>query len=108
MIRLIKVNEIDFDWFASFSVSSPQYLRKRFFPRQKLLEYAGLLNPLDAPHHSCTNQYWFYREGVTLPSRPVDVGLHETKIQIHKRLQQDLRVTILRTDITKESQNKLF
>ncbi|CAF1295083.1 unnamed protein product [Adineta steineri] len=87
----------------------PQYLRKQFFPRQKLLEYAGLLNPLDAPHHVRTNEYWFYREGVTLPLRPaegkgswVDVGLYETKIQIDKRLQQGLRVTVQRTDITQE------
>lgn len=29
----------------------PQYLRKHFFPIHKDLEFAGLLNPLDAPHH---------------------------------------------------------
>ncbi|CAF1219296.1 unnamed protein product [Adineta ricciae] len=87
----------------------PQYLRKQFFPRQKLLEYAGLLNPLDAPHHLRTNEFWLYREGVTLPLRPadgkgswVDVGLYETKVQIDKRLQQGLRVTVRRTDITPE------
>jgi len=87
----------------------PQYLRKQFFPRQKLLEYAGLLNPLDAPHHLRANEYWFYREGVTLPLKPaegkgswVDVGLYETKVQIDKRLQQGLRVTVRRTDITQE------
>ncbi len=91
-------------------IFSPQYLRKQFFPRQKLLEYAGLLNPLDAPHHLRVNEYWFYREGVTLPLRPaegkgswVDVGLYETKIQIDKRLQQGLRVTVQRTDITQEA-----
>jgi methyltransferase len=89
--------------------SSPQYLRKQFFPRQKLLEYAGLLNPLDAPHHLRTNEYWLYREGVTLPLKPadgrgswVDVGLYETKVQVDKRLQQGLRVTVRRTDITEE------
>ncbi len=32
----------------------------------------------------------------------VDVGLYETKIQIDKRLQQGLRVTVRRTDITQE------
>jgi hypothetical protein len=64
---------------------------------------------LDAPHHLRINEYWLYREGVTLPLRPgdgkgswVDVGLYETKIQIDKRLQQGLRVTVQRTDITKE------
>lgn len=29
----------------------PQYLRKFFFPIHNDLKYAGLLNPLDAPHH---------------------------------------------------------
>lgn len=29
----------------------PQYLRKHVFPLHKDLQYAGLLNPLDAPHH---------------------------------------------------------
>lgn len=67
------------------------------------------MNPLDAPHHLRTNEYWLYREGVTLPLRPaegkgswIDVGLYETKVQIDKRLQQGLRVTVRRTDITEE------
>ena len=87
----------------------PQYLRKQFFPRQKLLEYAGLLNPLDAPHHLRTNESWLYREGVTLPLKPaegkgswVDVGLYETRVQIDKHLTAGLRVKIQRTDITRE------
>lgn len=95
--------------YFRFLYFSPQYLRKQFFPRQKLLEYAGLLNPLDAPHHLRANEYWFYREGVTLPLKPadgkgswVDVGLYETKVQIDKRLQQGLRVTVRRTDIKQE------
>lgn len=29
----------------------PQYLRKHIFPIHNDLQYAGLLNPLDAPHH---------------------------------------------------------
>lgn len=29
----------------------PQYLRKYLFPIHKDLQFAGLLNPLDAPHH---------------------------------------------------------
>lgn len=43
----------------------PQYLRKTFFPPQKLLEFVGLLNPLDAPHHLRLYDDWEYREGVT-------------------------------------------
>lgn len=38
----------------------PQYLRKHFFPIHKDLEFAGLLNPLDAPHHlRMTNDFKF-------------------------------------------------
>lgn len=29
----------------------PQYLRKHLFPIHNSLKYAGVLNPLDAPHH---------------------------------------------------------
>lgn len=29
----------------------PQYLRKHLFPVCDDLRYAGILNPLDAPHH---------------------------------------------------------
>ncbi len=29
----------------------PQYLRKHFFPLHKDLQYAGVLNPTDMPHH---------------------------------------------------------
>ena len=84
-------------------------MRKRFFSRQKLLEYAGLLNPLDAPHHLRADECWLYREGVILPLKSaegkgswVDVGLRETRVQIDKRLQQGLRVTVRRTDITRD------
>ncbi|CAF1159237.1 unnamed protein product [Didymodactylos carnosus] len=83
----------------------PQYLRKQFFPKQKFLEYAGLLNPLDAPHHLRMNELWYYREGVTLPmpysdgqGSLVDVGLYETKVQIDKRLQPGVRVTVQRNE----------
>jgi predicted SPOUT superfamily RNA methylase MTH1 len=106
---LNRLNKYEYSLF-----SSPQYLRKQFFSRQKLLEYAGLLNPLDAPHHLRVNENWFYREGVTLPLRPadgkgswVDVGLYESKIQIDKRLQQGLRVTVRRTDITEHEYLKM-
>lgn len=38
----------------------PQYLRKHFFPIHKDLQFAGLLNPLDAPHHlRQTNDFKF-------------------------------------------------
>jgi len=37
-------------------LETPQYLRKALFPMHKDLRYAGLLNPLDAPHHVRDNQ----------------------------------------------------
>lgn len=39
----------------------PQYLRKHFFPLHKDLQFAGLLNPLDAPHHLRQNDYFGFR-----------------------------------------------
>lgn len=39
----------------------PQYLRKYFFPLHKDLEFAGVLNPLDAPHHLRQNDVCAYR-----------------------------------------------
>lgn len=41
----------------------PQYLRKYFFPIHKDLQYAGLLNPLDAPHHLRQNDEFAFRYG---------------------------------------------
>lgn len=39
----------------------PQYLRKHFFPIHKDLKFAGLLNPLDAPHHLRQNNTFAFR-----------------------------------------------
>ena len=51
----------------------PQYLRKYFFPIHKDLQYAGLLNPLDAPHHLRQQDKSLYREGV-VSNKPLKVG----------------------------------
>jgi len=32
-------------------LDTPQYLRKSIFPRTALLEYAGIMHPINAPHH---------------------------------------------------------
>lgn len=39
----------------------PQYLRKYFFTIHNDLKYAGLLNPLDAPHHLRQSNSFVYR-----------------------------------------------
>mmetsp|Transcript_11618 Transcript_11618/g.15136 ORF Transcript_11618/g.15136 Transcript_11618/m.15136 type:complete len:418 (-) Transcript_11618:75-1328(-) len=44
----------------------PQYLRRNFFPMHYDLKYAGLLCPLDAPHHVRVGEKSKYREGVSL------------------------------------------
>lgn len=34
---------------------TPQYLRKALFPKSPALRFAGLMNPLDTPHHLRAN-----------------------------------------------------
>lgn len=51
----------------------PQYLRKYFFPLHKDLQYAGVLNPLDTPHHLRQQDPSLYREGV-ITNKPVKTG----------------------------------
>ncbi|XP_068104611.1 putative methyltransferase C9orf114 homolog [Hyperolius riggenbachi] len=78
----------------------PQYLRKSFFPKHPDLQFAGLLNPLDSPHHVRIDEESAYREGVVLdrPSKPgkgsfVNCGMRK-EVQINKQLQSGLRVTV--------------
>ncbi|XP_010876621.1 putative methyltransferase C9orf114 homolog [Esox lucius] len=78
----------------------PQYLRKSFFPMHKDLQYAGLLNPLDSPHHMRKDDECDYREGVVLdrPNKPgkgslVNCGMWK-EVRIDKQLQSGLRVTV--------------
>uniref|UniRef100_A0A8C5R1W6 28S rRNA (uridine-N(3))-methyltransferase n=1 Tax=Leptobrachium leishanense TaxID=445787 RepID=A0A8C5R1W6_9ANUR len=83
----------------------PQYLRKSFFPKHPDLQFAGLLNPLDSPHHLRIDEESEYREGVVLerPTKPgkgsfVNCGLRK-EVQIDKPLQAGIRVTVrLRPD----------
>ncbi|XP_026755355.2 putative methyltransferase C9orf114 [Galleria mellonella] len=78
----------------------PQYLRKHFFPLHKDLEFAGLLNPLDAPHHLRLSNDFKFREGITMnkkvkPGRgsQVNVGLHQD-VSTDKLLNPGIRVTV--------------
>uniref|UniRef100_A0A669Q8V0 28S rRNA (uridine-N(3))-methyltransferase n=1 Tax=Phasianus colchicus TaxID=9054 RepID=A0A669Q8V0_PHACC len=78
----------------------PQYLRKSFFPKHGDLQFAGLLNPLDSPHHMRVDEDSEYREGVVLdrPSKPgrgsfVNCGMKK-EVQIDKQLKPGLRVTV--------------
>ncbi|KAM6431437.1 putative methyltransferase C9orf114 isoform 3-T4 [Liasis olivaceus] len=78
----------------------PQYLRKAFFPKHQDLQFAGLLNPLDSPHHVRMDEESQYREGVVLarPTKPgrgsfVNCGMRK-EVQIDKPLEAGLRVTV--------------
>ncbi|KAK2827542.1 hypothetical protein Q7C36_018468 [Tachysurus vachellii] len=78
----------------------PQYLRKAFFPKHHDLQFAGLLNPLDSPHHMRIDEESNFREGVIVdrPSKAgkgsfVNCGMRK-EVQIDKQLQAGLRVTV--------------
>ncbi|CAM4568567.1 putative methyltransferase C9orf114 isoform X8 [Lepidochelys kempii] len=78
----------------------PQYLRKSFFPKHQDLQFAGLLNPLDSPHHVRLDEDSEYREGVVLarPTKPgkgsfVNCGMRK-EVQIDRQLESGLRVTV--------------
>lgn len=78
----------------------PQYLRKYFFPLHKDLQYAGVLNPLDAPHHLRQQDESLFREGV-VTNKPikynkgsqVNCGL-VNDVHVDKVLNSGLRVTV--------------
>lgn len=62
-------------------VETPQYLRKALFPMHRDLRLAGLLAPLDCPHHLRFEDRSAYREGVIVDGQGstknvcyVDVG----------------------------------
>ncbi|XP_025025717.1 putative methyltransferase C9orf114 homolog isoform X4 [Python bivittatus] len=89
----------------------PQYLRKSFFPKHQDLQFAGLLNPLDSPHHVRMDEESQYREGVVLarPTKPgrgsfVNCGMRK-EVQIDKPLEAGLRVTV-RLDEKQNSESK--
>ncbi|KAK6101196.1 putative RNA methyltransferase family protein [Brugia pahangi] len=89
----------------------PQYLRKTLFPLQKTLKYAGILNPLDCPHHLRASDLSVpYREGVVL-DKPIkagrgpicNVGLYkEVQINEDVTLKTGTRVTVKILDIYSE------
>lgn len=90
----------------------PQYLRKDFFPMHKDLQYAGILNPLDAPHHLRQNDESLYREGV-VTKKPIKVGRGSlvnvgllNEVTVDKVLVAGLRVTV-KIPLEQNNQKKL-
>jgi len=90
----------------------PQYMRKQLFPQHKDLQYAGLLNPLDSPHHLRADEEAEFREGI-VTDKPVaegkgswvHVGL-TNPVQIDKRLVAGTRVTVQSLPPDKADQKK--
>ena len=86
-------------------VETPQYLRRKLYPQHPDLQFAGLLNPLDAPHHMRQHEQGVFREGITLDKPPgtrpggkgagsfVDVGLKHP-VLIDYSLKPGVRVTV--------------
>ncbi|CAL8139985.1 unnamed protein product [Orchesella dallaii] len=83
----------------------PQYLRKLLFPIHPDLQFAGIIPPLDLPHHLRRNEALPYREGVVSSRKPVkefgggksyslvNVGL-DRDCRVPKKLPEGVRVTI--------------
>ena len=88
-------------------IETPQYLRKRIFKLSPDLKFAGILPPLQIPHHNVPNslrqcKVGDIREGVTVGRRVrsllVDVGLERT-VECSGELPPGLRVTVRLTSL---------
>ncbi len=79
-------------------LETPQYLRKRIYPLDEDLRYAGLLPPLRTPSHRPKVPVEALvigeiREGVTNPDGTVDIGLDRAP-RLRDRTTADRRVTV--------------
>ncbi|XP_004521127.1 putative methyltransferase C9orf114 [Ceratitis capitata] len=89
----------------------PQYLRKFFFPLHKDLQYSGLMNPLDTPHHLRQQNVFLYREGIISDKQAkngqsfVNVGLLND-VLVNKAIEPGVRVTV-KLDNIKDNNKKL-
>jgi predicted SPOUT superfamily RNA methylase MTH1 len=76
----------------------PSYLRKALFPVHQDLSFAGLLPPLDMPHHMSRVDVSLFREGV-VADKPVkdgsliNIGL-TTEAVIEHKIKPGVRVTV--------------
>jgi predicted SPOUT superfamily RNA methylase MTH1 len=81
-------------------LETPQYLRKHLFPMSEDLKFAGLLNPIDAPHHVRRDEWLPWREGVVLEKKQdkvylVDVGLDRlARVETPEPVHLGERVTV--------------
>eukprot|EP00562_Extubocellulus_spinifer_P005788 CAMPEP_0178514608 /NCGR_PEP_ID=MMETSP0696-20121128/24105_1 /TAXON_ID=265572 /ORGANISM="Extubocellulus spinifer, Strain CCMP396" /LENGTH=499 /DNA_ID=CAMNT_0020144697 /DNA_START=4 /DNA_END=1503 /DNA_ORIENTATION=- len=83
-------------------IDCPQYLRRSFFPMHGDLQFAGLLPPLDAPHHVRAGEKSTYREGVVLDKTGhgpdagslVNCGIRGRPVEIDRALAPGIRCTV--------------
>ena len=83
-------------------IDCPQYLRRSFFPMHGDLQFAGLLPPLDAPHHVRAGERSKYREGVVLDKKGpgpdagslVNCGIRSRPVEIDRALAPGIRCTV--------------
>ena len=93
-------------------LETPQYLRRALFPMHSELSCAGILNPLDCPHHLRAHEWSVYREGV-VTNRPlkekegshVYVGL-QREVVVDKRITPGVRVTVKIDEASKDFKKK--
>jgi predicted SPOUT superfamily RNA methylase MTH1 len=79
-------------------LETPQYLRKRLFPLDESLQYAGVLPPLRIPSHKQMTSVQGLRsgevrEGVTNADGTVDIGLDE-RARLEWSSKPGVRVTV--------------
>ncbi|CAM9213912.1 unnamed protein product [Phaeothamnion confervicola] len=87
-------------------LETPQYLRRPLFPMHPDLRFAGLLAPLDAPHHVRVDEAAPFREGVVIEGKPpasagggigngslVNIGLRRPAV-IDRAIRPGVRVTV--------------
>jgi methyltransferase len=79
-------------------LETPQYLRKRLFPLDETLQYAGVLPPLRIPSHKPMTpvqglKSGEVREGVTNSDGTVDIGLEE-RARLEGSAKPNIRLTV--------------
>ncbi|KAG0283070.1 hypothetical protein BGZ96_012556 [Linnemannia gamsii] len=91
-------------------LETPLYLRKLLFPMHRDLKFAGLLNPLDPPHHVHLDDRSLYREGVVVRPRDkqysiVNCGMRK-EVLIDRLVPTGSRVTVRIHGAEKDDRNK--
>ncbi|KAI1318581.1 hypothetical protein EDD11_006272 [Mortierella claussenii] len=92
-------------------LETPLYLRKLLFPMHRDLKFAGLLNPLDPPHHVHLDERSIYREGVVVRARDqnysiVNCGMRK-EVLIDRLVPTGSRVTVRIHGAEKEKGKKM-